>query len=778
MTEPDAAASRRVVTAWTIGALALTLCIVTVPFLAVLRGRATTMMWDINEFYVPAHRAVWREFRDGHAPWWTPNVYAGDSTLGAGQYGVFYPLHAIYGFFDATTAHRWWFMSHLWLASGTMFAWSRHRWASNPAAIVAGSAYALSGFFILHLKFTPFLIVAAWLPLVFLGIDLVRERWTTLRAATVAVPLALVALAGHPQMLYYSGLGLATYVVVTAMFEPGSRRWVGRVAGALSLGLGLAAVQLLPLLRFSSISVRTELTTDQAFELSAERRHLLTFPFPHLFGGADGVAFHAPWTGGLQYEEVGQFAGATIVVLAIYALTRLWRVSAVRALFAVGLVGILVMLADATPLGDPIYNFLPLADRFRVWARASLLPNIALAMLAGAGVQQLALARRTAVAWFAGAVGALTAVAVAIPHIGSMRTYLATESFSVAARALPISAVLVLTVAVALVPLYRRVGMGAVVAVCAVEVMFFASVATWNARSFAPEAAEAFYDEDEPPIFDEVYDAPDGIDRWYTETYSFRMESLIKDLYGITAFDPLAPKEFTETVGGMTYDGFATRNDVWQDNWLADVLRITTLVLGDSNSPEGDDWRLADALPGDRFIIWNREPRLPEAYLVGAVESIDLPAIRERLLDPDADFEDRAYIEGYLADSTGILDHPGPAGAVLEADVLDSGHVEVDADRDALLVLSYAWQPGWKASVDGHEVEVVRTNGLVLGIPVASGRHDVHVWFEPPGVRLGALITVQSFAILVLAAPVGTWWRRRRASVASPDLRTTPADHD
>ena len=744
------------------GALCLALAVVTIPFWDVVRGHATVMSFDVNDYYVPAHTAVWREIRSGHLPWWTPNVYAGTSAVGAGQYGVFYPFNALFGFLEPTNAHRWWFLAHLWLATCAMHAWSWHRWRSVPGAIVAAIAYTLGGWFVLHLQFMPFIAAVAWLPFVFLGVDLVRERWTTPRAALVAVPIALVGFAGHPQMVYYAALGLGLYVLVLALGQPGSRAWVVRVAGAIAFGFGMAALQLVPLLRYADISVRSSFGADVALtDRTLELRHLWLYPFPYLFGGAARDVFNTPYIGGSQFQEVGVFAGATVLALAALAVVRLRSDRCVLALVTVAVVATLLTLGDATPFGRLFFDYLPLADNFRAWSRAGFLPSAAIALLAGGGVAQLTIAPRRVLAGFAGASVALGVAALTVTHIGSMRPYLAAGAFSVSARAIPIAAVLALTVAVALLPDWRRGAMVAVVSVVALEVAFFASVGPWRGWSSPPWAAQAAHDPGIPLDFEPVVDEPGGIDRWFTDTYSYRMASLTHDLYGINAFDPLAPGDFAETVGGMTYDGFVTRPDFWADGWLPDVLRVTTLVLGDQLRPESDDWKRVGEVEWRKMLIWSRAPRLPEAYLAGAAEHASLEQIRRRLLDPNEDLEAHTYVEHRFA-GLESLDRPGFVGEVIANDILDSGDVVVDAREDALLVLSHAWQPGWKATVDGHAAPVLRANGLVLGVPVPAGRHEVHLWFEPPGLRLGALVAVHSTAALFAVSPALAWWSRRR----------------
>jgi uncharacterized membrane protein YfhO len=59
---------------------------------------------------------------------------------------------------------------------------------------------------------------------------------------------------------------------------------------------------------------------------------------------------------------------------------------------------------------------------------------------------------------------------------------------------------------------------------------------------------------------------------------------------------------------------------------------------------------------------------------------------------------------------------------------------------------------------------VVRTNGLVLGVPVPPGRHVVRVGFTPPGVIDGLVISVVSLIALFAVAPASRRWRSLRGA--------------
>ncbi|MEA2717358.1 MAG: hypothetical protein QOI99_1675 [Actinomycetota bacterium] len=76
----------------------------------------------------------------------------------------------------------------------------------------------------------------------------------------------------------------------------------------------------------------------------------------------------------------------------------------------------------------------------------------------------------------------------------------------------------------------------------------------------------------------------------------------------------------------------------------------------------------------------------------------------------------------------------------------------------AILVVAETYFPGWEATVDGHGVRVLETDGAFLGVPLPPGQHVVHLTYHRPAAAIvGRLISFGTLFGLVLA-----WWRGRR----------------
>ena len=87
--------------------------------------------------------------------------------------------------------------------------------------------------------------------------------------------------------------------------------------------------------------------------------------------------------------------------------------------------------------------------------------------------------------------------------------------------------------------------------------------------------------------------------------------------------------------------------------------------------------------------------------------------------------------------------------------------VEVDAAERCLLVVSEAYYPGWQASIDEEETEVLPVYHAFRGVIVPEGKHTVAFRMEPESFYMGLTI---SAAALGAGLVIASWvlWRGRR----------------
>ena len=72
------------------------------------------------------------------------------------------------------------------------------------------------------------------------------------------------------------------------------------------------------------------------------------------------------------------------------------------------------------------------------------------------------------------------------------------------------------------------------------------------------------------------------------------------------------------------------------------------------------------------------------------------------------------------------------------------------------VVLVDTWDPGWQATVDGQETEVLRANLAFRAVAVPAGDHRIEMRYRPRSVLVGAGLSVGAVVLLLLWA-----WRDR-----------------
>jgi hypothetical protein len=169
---------------------------------------------------------------------------------------------------------------------------------------------------------------------------------------------------------------------------------------------------------------------------------------------------------------------------------------------------------------------------------------------------------------------------------------------------------------------------------------------------------------------------------------------------------------------------------------LGAVSRVVAL-----HDPGEAGLRLASALPslaGDALRVFQVEGALPRARLVGRVQVADGAAAFHALAEPAFDPAVEAVVESGVP-----LDTPAFQGSArwLERRP-DRLRLETTSSGDGLLVLADAYDPGWRATVDGARAPVLRANVAFRGVAVPGGRHTVELVYRPLSVVWGLSLSL------------------------------------
>jgi hypothetical protein len=167
-----------------------------------------------------------------------------------------------------------------------------------------------------------------------------------------------------------------------------------------------------------------------------------------------------------------------------------------------------------------------------------------------------------------------------------------------------------------------------------------------------------------------------------------------------------------------------------------------------------DDLRLDEELPSlfpEPILVWRVPAPLPRARVVAGVRVGNGANAFAALLDPSFDPE----AEVLLPEGT---PRAAPAGFVGRCRLVrrtpDRIVLEASASAPAHVVVADAYDPGWKATVDGRPTSVRRANVGFQAVGVPPGRHVVEMVYRPRSVRWGAAVSAAAVLGLLLAFAV------------------------
>jgi hypothetical protein len=88
---------------------------------------------------------------------------------------------------------------------------------------------------------------------------------------------------------------------------------------------------------------------------------------------------------------------------------------------------------------------------------------------------------------------------------------------------------------------------------------------------------------------------------------------------------------------------------------------------------------------------------------------------------------------------------------------------ESNAPQEQLAVFSdIYYEKGWKAYIDGNEVDIIRTNYILRGLMIPAGEHDIEFRFRPQSFAIGQTVAIISSLIILILMVVAVFIARKQ----------------
>jgi len=700
-----------------------------------------------------------RELRAGHIPLWCPYVYSGHPFQADIQAAIFYPVSLFTIFLSwlvsvgdlSFLALEWEAILHFWFAAVFTYFFARRLLRHRGAALLSAIVFAFGGYLTSYpSQQLAVLETAAWLPLVLWLLDSgmehlgagrtfrLRDGWP-LVAAGLAWGIAL--LAGHPQTAMYVFYTVLLYAIFAA--------WNYRVAWQRALlgfvlvqvvGVGLAAVHLLPGLEYMRHSVRA------------------TIGYAEVAGGfarQDIVQLLLPGSAGVMSPL---YAGILPLLLAVLA-PILRRTAQVVFWSAIAVLALLLSFGGNTFFYSLFYLAVPGFGMFRSQERAAFVFSFALAILAGFGLRWLLnpLARsfKHRFSGFTSAVGYLTLgglLLVALSYYGWLVDGWTAESPYAAGltRSVLLTVLLALSWFLLWLRQQRRTRSTLWVILVLALVTFDLFTINWqnNLSDLKPDEHWTYSPLELVPMQDD--DRPFRVHNEWRLPPNYGCVYQLEDIWGASPLRIAAYDEFLAKV---------PLERAWE------LLNVKYVITWRKTLPT-DSGLLYEEPTGDETAYLHRLDYVgPRAYVVHAARVVSDTAALTLLADPAFDPFSEALLAAPLPSaldtrvvtSTATIDWIERSAGTLALDV--------DTPADGLLVFSEVFYPGWDATVDGTPTPIHRAQHTLRAVPLAAGRHHVEMHFRPATFVTGALV---SLVTLFLAAACLLWAAFSRRAPHTP----------
>jgi len=336
---------------------------------------------DMRALFYPWFDFVRAELIQGRLPLWDPYQFNGYPFLHNPQVGFFYPPTWLAILLPTGIGIGLYVLLHVWLAGLGMFLLVRQQGGSGAGALLSGLVFAFSGFVGARLWAGHIGVVAtvAWLPWMLAALSWsVTTRRTTAAGLLAGLPVGLAFLAGHTPSFFYLLIVWLAFGLYLWLAE-GRGVYVVRQAGlALGLGLGLAAIQALPLIQLSLRSQRVSgADFDFATRFSLPPGHLTTLLVPGFFGDPVRTGY---WSVPV-FEELIYYIGLVALLGLVLGVARRSRLIWFYLLLLI--LGLWLALGRYGALYGVLFDLLPPFRIIRAPARAAILYLFAGAALLG-----------------------------------------------------------------------------------------------------------------------------------------------------------------------------------------------------------------------------------------------------------------------------------------------------------------------------------------------------------------------------------------------------------
>jgi hypothetical protein len=580
-------------------------------------------------------------------------------------------------------------------------------------------------------------------------------------------------------MTYYLLVAAGLWTLWLAFLDPERAEGRGRpiavaaALGAVLLGAGIAALQILPFLEYIPFSPRAEGGPSSGWEYAVAYSFPPVEIFTAILPQFNGI--HETYWGPNYFKLHSEYLGAVVLVLAAIGWRDAGRRRLVWGLTAIAVLFLLVAFGGHTPFYRLWYSLMPMMDKVRAPGMAFFLVAFPVAVFAGFGAERVLDRRVTTqtvliaagiVALFAllGVAGVLQNVAYGLAEPQQAERVAMNES---ELRAGSIRLLLFALLAMATlwaVAAGRLRGYGAAAALIVLTVADLWSMDRRYVEFIAP--AEITFRTD--PVIDALAAAPKPS----------RVLDVPFSQFGGPVYpgSTLMAYEIASVLGYhgnelRYYDELMGGKNVWQyvlSPQVLDLVAARYLILRMAQPLPG--WHQVasteQAAFGGPAVLFERDTAPAYARVLAAAAKIPEAQIVPTVLDPSFPVDRLVLYPDTSSAAPAPLGQGVPERSPVAATVAEwaPGRIRVTLapvpTDTSYLVVSENWYPAWRADIDGNAAPVHRGNHAFLSVVLPPGAAEVTFTFDSATYERGRMITIAAL-LVTIALLSSALWRQR-----------------
>ena len=698
---------------------------------------------DLIHYSYPYREYYATEYlQKGKLPLWNPYIASGIPFIAQAETGVFFPLTVVlYYFLPPQIAFNWLIIScFLLIAIGT-YMYARIVGINEIGSFFSAIIFTLSGFMVGHLRHVPILSSVAFMPILFLLTERMLKSfqkakrfsfWQVKLSLVLGIFMGFSIFGGHMTTVYMVFLILVIYFFFR-MYTLYGFGWKNLpiillfFSSFLVAGL-LTAVQLFPTLEMVPYSTRAAINFQAAaVEIPYKLKYVLLFFLPYVFGDPSG----GHWALGTSenfWENIG-YIGILPFTIGIVTFIHGWikKYSYIYVLVFLFSLCFLLVLGHNIFVYKFFWDFIPGFSILRISGRFLLYVDFFLAIGAGWGLMH-------GVKYIGGQ--AAYGIASSIILLSLLDLFLFGYGFN---TVMPLS-------------YFSQIPKSVTFLKRDTTIFKIACI------SGGKEWHKAWIDErgwrgDLSSYIAQKEFIPQDLQLQYHLSSSLPLNAS-KEHFGISRADSLDFLMFVDNI---------TRSNQKKTKVLG-MENVKYVLLDTRDNNREPELHLIQEVPtggnNGMVYIYENAKWLPRAYMVGtSFYAKSDKAIVNRIISDSFDPATEVILEKDLKKP-----ETHPNGSVTIRSYHDS-HVVIDAiaKESGYLFLSDTYYPGWKAFVDGQETQIYRANYAYRAIYLTKGKHTVVFDYQPLSLQVGKIVSIISFAIvlLILLVPLSTWENRR-----------------